>query len=275
MKFAEQLKEQLTDFVESYQKYFLKTFTVAMTFTVMCLVVSAVLIRIDTSDSGMKIDNLVGLMFIRYSYKSYQFIDFSRICSFFFISIFALLLLRFDDEDTGRIREFTFNKFVSKITGEDILALSAAMITACFIDFFLFNIYKAISPHVYDALNTYLYYIDIHLRWFVPMLLYVLTIRWITNSKRLTVTYKDILFMFLVMWIFDCLTFEFFIWIRDFVLNLLLLHFAKSELLVLYESLFSIPIMGFYFVGFYSAMTWWLRVGNEEVPADIQQEFIA
>jgi hypothetical protein len=277
MTFADQLKEQLINFVESYRKYFLKTFFVALIFTVLCFVASAALIRIDVSPTRINITNLVGLLFYRYSFKSYQIIDLASIVSFFFIAMFSLLLSKISDDEMSVTKEFSFDKFMSRISGEDIIALLGTAIIASLIDYLLFKCAWFISLHADEILTSYFNYVFFHLRQYIPLMLYAVTIRWLTNNKEIALNFKDFLFLFLVLWIFNAIAFEFYIWIRDSILNLLLLHFAKSELLILYQSLFSLPIMGAYFVGYYSALTKPFKILSEpsnfgEDPSDSSTE---
>ena len=269
MTFANQLKEQLLHFVESYRKYFLKTYVVAMTFTILCYVASAVLLRFDQAEAGISITNLMSLIFSRHSYKFHHIIDLSTSFWFFFIAIFSLLLAKFNDEDSNEITEFNFGRFVSKITLSDIGTLLGVLAISCLVDFLLFEIYYWLTQISEQALSSYLYYLVFRLRQYIPLLLYGISIRWLLNPRQFKVTGSILLLSFLSLWVFNGLAFEFYIGMRDTVLNLLLLHFAKSELLIIYQSLLAIPIMGILFVGYYAALTGPLRVSkNEAVPEE-------
>jgi hypothetical protein len=260
MTFANQLKEQLSHFVESYRKYFLKTFVVAMTFTILCYLASAVLLRLDTSDTGIKLTNLINLIFSRYSYKSYQLVDLSASFWFFFIALFALLLAKFNKEDHDEITEFSFGNFVSRITPPDIGTLLMVLAASCLIDFLFFETYSFLAPLSGDALSNYLFHLTFRLRQYIPMILYGLSIQWLLDQNYFKITGRSLLLLFLWLWGFHEMALEFFLFIRDIVLNLLLLHFANSELLIFYQSLLTIPIVGFLFVGYYAAFTSTLKV---------------
>ena len=273
INFIDQLKLQLTDFTDSYKKYFTKTFAVAMAFTVISLVASALAVKVDAALQGVRLDNLLSLFFYRYSFTSYQLIDLAALFTWFFISVFSIQLFRHDKRETELPEEFSFSRFIENIKGKDIIVLFLVLLVAAVIDLGLFDIYKFIAP-TEGALRTYLYYFFTHLRKYVPPLLFAVAIHWLTNDGELNVNLKELLFLFISIWLFNVVAFEFYTLIRVTVFDLILLHFANAELLIFYQSILSIPLMGVLFVGYYSAMTWWLRTDEVNPVGDHSEETV-
>jgi len=253
MPFADDLKKQLDYFVDSYRKYFFKTYSLAMVFTVLFYLVNAMLLKYSMSDHGIELNNLVQLLWFNYSFRSYVLVDGGTAVSFLFIALFALLLMRLDENEEVNNDDITFSKLLNSLQPGDII-LPCVFLLAFLLDFLLYKLYAA-SMSDEMRVTRYVYHLTTHLRQYIPLTFFALTIRWLANGRRLNLTFKDLLFTIATLWLFNALAYEFFALVRGMILDLLLLHFANSDLLILYQSLFSIPIIGVCFIGYYAAIT--------------------
>ena len=92
MSFANYLKEQLNDFVESYRKFLFQTFGTALSYSIICFAVTALLLRFSDFDktSIAKQISLLSYFFHRYSKgDTYSIIDLTKSFFIFFVSFFS------------------------------------------------------------------------------------------------------------------------------------------------------------------------------------------
>src|SRR6185436_13280926 len=97
MTFSNYLKGQLTDFVDCYRKYFWRTLGTVLTYTVVCFVAMALLLKFSDFDttSGKKQVSLLSYFFTRYSNKGiYSLVDLAKTVFIFFVAFFSLGLTR-------------------------------------------------------------------------------------------------------------------------------------------------------------------------------------
>src|ERR1700744_5031784 len=97
MLLAKFLKSLLTQFVETYQQLFAKTFGYALLWTMLCFAIGQALAAYSNYDPGLMI-NPVGInsyFNLNLSQNSvYSFVDDFKIIFIFFVSIFSLKLLK-------------------------------------------------------------------------------------------------------------------------------------------------------------------------------------
>jgi hypothetical protein len=259
MKLTNYLKEQLTDFVEVYRKCFFRTYGVTITFTIICFLSAAILLRYSYFDKSLirKQISLLSYFFHRYSKaKTYSIIDLTKSLFIFFVSLYSLGLIRLKNYKEEQGKKLSFKHFFSNIKLNDFLALILTLFITAIIDYILFKIdsYSILNIQNINA-AVYIHELLFHLNIYLPLILFAITIRLLTTEKKSKLTFKRILFLYISLWLFNEFAFEFSLWIENHLFGLILMPFADSEKYYLFESFIAIPLIAFYFLGYYSAMT--------------------
>jgi len=263
MTFTNYLKEQLTNFVDSYKKYFRKTFGVAITFTLICFVIAALLFRFSAFDNSVtaKQISLLSYFFHRYSKgDTYSIIDLTKTVFIFFVSLYSLGLLRLSNNDLES-KELSFKHFFRSIKSKDILFLIMILIISSVIDFVLFKVdsFSSLNTENKNA-NIYIHDTCFHLRIYLPLILFALTIRFLTVVQKTKLTIKRILFLYVSLWLYNEFANEILLWVRSHLFGLILMPFDNPQTYYLIESIIGIPLIAFYFLGYFSAMTTSLKL---------------
>ena len=260
MTFTNYLKEQLTDYVESYRKYGFQTFGTALTYTILCFILSALLLRFSDFDKSSvnKQISLLSYFFYRYSKAdTYSIVDLTKGVFIFFVSLFSIGLIRLDKTDNKFV---SFNQFVRKIHFKDIIYLVAIFLITSILDYEFFRIDSYSTSQIQNiGLEKYIHNLLFHLRIYIPLILFSLTIRSLLNFDKVKITFKRILFLYISLWLFNEFAFEISLWVRNHLFALLLLPFSDSYNYYLYESIIGIPLIAFYFLGYFSAMTTYFK----------------
>jgi hypothetical protein len=263
MTLPDYLNGQLTDFVDSYKNYFRKTFGVALTFTLICFAIAAILFRFSEFDESVtaKQTSLLSYFFHRYSKGSfYSIIDLTKTVFLFFVSLYSLGLRRLSKKDSNT-SELSFKHFFRSITSKDILLLVIIFVATCMLDFVLFKI-ESFSDMNLETKNAEIYVREtcFHLRIYLPLVFFALAIRWLTSAAKTKLTFQRILFLYISLWLYNEFAYEVSLWIRAHVFGLVLMPFQNPENYYLIESIIGIPLIAFYFLGYYSAMTTSLKL---------------
>jgi len=266
MTFTNYLKEQLTDFVDSYKKYFRKTYGVAITFTLICLVIAALFFRFSDFDKSVtaKQISLLSYFFHRYSKgETYSIIDLTKTVFIFFVSLYSLGLLRLSNNDLEN-KELSFKHFFRSIKSKDILFLTVVFIVSSIVDFVLFKIdsFSALTTKNKNA-DIYIHDTCFHLRIYLPLILFALTIRYLTIVEKRKLTIKRIFFLYVSLWLFNEFANEISLWVRSHLFGLILTPFDNPQTYYLVESIIGIPLIAFYFLGYFSAMTTSLKLTEQ------------
>jgi hypothetical protein len=258
MRFSSFLKEQLTDTIDNYKKYFRQTLGVAITFTIICFVIAALLFKFSNFDkeATTRQVSLLSYFFYRYSkFETYSLVDLTKTVFIFGVSLFSIGMIRLSKNDTER-RELSFTHLFRVISGRDIILLLAALLLTSLLDFtlvklgnFLIFSFERVEPGVYIS-NTIF-----HLRIYLPLILFALVLRYLTKEQTIKLTLKRILFLYISLWLCNEIAYEFFNWLRVHVFALILLPFHSSENSYLIESFLGIPLIALFFLGYYSALT--------------------
>ncbi len=263
MTLTNYLKGQLTDFVDSYKKYFKKTFGVAITFTLICFVIAALLFRFSEFDKSVtaKQISLLSYFFHRYSKgDTYSIIDLTKTVFIFFISLYSLGLLRLSNKDIEN-KEPSFKHFFRSIKSKDVLLLITIFVVCTVIDFILFKIdsFSALNTKIKNA-DIYIHDTCFHLRIYLPLVFFALSLRALTTINKTKLTLKRILFLYISLWLYNEFANEISLWVRAHVFGLILMPFDNPETYYLIESVIGIPLIAFYFLGYFSAMTTSLKL---------------
>jgi hypothetical protein len=262
------IKKQPVDFVDTYKNYFEKTFGAAITFTLVCFVIAALLFRYSDFDDSIKERqiSLLSYFFHRYSKgQTYSIIDLTKTVFVFFISLFSLGLLRISNTDKAPAR-LSFKYFLRSVKFKDILLLSTILILSSLTDFILFRIdsYSAANTKNQNA-DVYIHDLCFHLRIYLPLIFFALAIRFLNGLNRTRPTLKALLLLYIGLWLFNEFAYEVSTWVRSHLFGLILMPFDNPESYYLIESLIGIPLFAFYFLGYFSAMTTPLKLTEQEL----------
>jgi hypothetical protein len=256
MTFSNYLKGQLTDIVDNYRKYFWRTLGTVLTYSVLCFVVTAILLKFsvfDATGNRYRQISLLSYMFSRFSNNlTYSLVDLSKSVFIFFVSLLSIGLLR--QENANKDEELSFGQFIKKLKLTDILTLLGILILCLPIDFGLFRLETMSNEIKNFGIQKFCYSFLFLLRIYIPLLLFSFTTHKLTSHNKLNLNLKKIMFLFVILWLFNEFAYEFFIFIRGHLFSLMLASFDESKIFS-YESLFAIPLMGFYFIGYHSAMS--------------------
>lgn len=270
MTFADNLKAQLNSFVDAYKNYFNRTFGTALTFTIVCVAMSVVLIRYSEFPSRV----LSNVSILNYFFETlssqdvYCLADLSRIIFIFCVSIFSISLTRLIHKEEEK-KELGFSSFLKAITWKDLSALIITLIAAVIADVGLTKLYGLSTSNI--TVDRYITNIWYHLRIYIPMILFTLTVHSLIMPGRGKISMKKILFLYVIFWILNSLSYQLSLWVSFYIFRLFLLPVEDPEKYYLIESFLSIPLIACYFIGFYSAMTTTLKQ-TEVQPVIIANE---
>jgi hypothetical protein len=267
MTFSNYLKGQLTDFVENYRLYFWRTLGTVLTYTVFCFIGIALLLKFSVFNEALRSKqiSLLSYLFGRYSLnQTYSMVDMSKSLLLFFISLFSLGLLRLEQQESDKVEELTFMSALKKLNMRDIISLLGILIVCVPVDFGLFRL----ETFANSGIKNYQFekWIDallFQLRIYIPLILFSLTLYNLTSPKRLRLTFKKMIFLYVSLWLANEFAYEIFIFTRAHIFNLLISPFDESKIF-LYESVLGILLVGFYFIVYHSAMTTSLKQLDHE-----------
>lgn len=265
--FSDKLKILFTDFVDNYKNFFLRTLGVTLILAIICALCSALLLRFsDMGEMGsIKEISIINYFFYLYSNSGHYYItDLTKIFFAFLIAFFSIGLFRSRDTDN---RELPFLKFMQNIEVEDVVYLSVTLLALSFFDYSIFQLDNYFIKELSLNASNYMGNVIFHLRIFVPLIVFAWLINYLINSQKI-INFKKILFLYISLWIFNEFAFGFYIWIQSHLFRLLLLPLVNSEKYYLFESFLSIPLVAFYILGYYSAMTTSFKF-NEPEEEDI------
>jgi hypothetical protein len=269
MTFTHYLKEQLTDFVESYRKYLLPTFGTTLKNTVLCFILSAILFHFSEFDKAntTKQISLLSYYFNRYSKaETYSIIDLTKSVFLFFVSVFSVGLIRLEQPKKNKI---SFKQNTSHVHFKDLTYLFATLIAVSFLDYAFFSIDGISNARVQNLpLAKYFHDSLFHLRIYIPLFFFSITIRSLVSTDTARLTFKRVLLLYISLWLFNEIAYEMSLWVRTHLFALLLIPFSGSDKYYLYESILGIPLIAFYFPGYYSAMTYYFKQNNLCISAE-------
>jgi hypothetical protein len=252
MKLTGYLKKQFVNFVEVYEKHFTDTYWIAFTLTILFAVSGVLLIDFSALDSltNTKPEGFLDYLFYKHSTeKIYSLTDLIKNCFIFFVSIFCIALMRKDENDELSI--FTFFRLIKL---RDILILVCCLLVSAIIDYFMVQVLHFRSIEAYSGVYQWVYYLTHLVRLFFPMLFFSVAIMWIAEG-RVKLNLNKIGLLFLSIWIINEFSYEFTIFIRDDIVDGILMFVKDPVKRKLFETILSMPLLAGYFLGFYSAFT--------------------
>lgn len=261
MTFTTYLTKQLADIVDVYRKYLKTTYSTCLAITVFCFVIMAFLIGVGNLGQWFfdKPPGLITYFLTRYSTKdTYRIIDLSKIILLFFISLFSLSISKF--EKTEDIEE-TEKPTSPKIGTNHIIPLLLVFILCIGIDYGLTKIENLFDFTVNRTIRWF-YYIIFLLRIYIPLFLFSFMIYLLKSEDFPKINFKKLLFLFASFWLFNEFAIELAAFVRSHIINLILLPYGDHNTCV-EESLLSIPIVAFWFLGYHSVMNSSLSIMDE------------
>jgi hypothetical protein len=270
MGFTDFLKSQLIDFVETYKKYFTRTFGIAITYASVCFLIVALLLRFSDFDktvTGKQI-SLLSYLFHRYSKAStYSIIDLTKTVFILFVCFFSIGLTRISKVET-KAGSLLFKDFLGAVKIKDIFWLLIVFIVTVIIDLTLVRVSDFSFLNVKNT-NAVIYIQEIcfHLRIYIPLILFALTIWNLLGIGKTKLTPKAILFLYVALWLYNEFAYELSTWIRGHVFGLILMPIGDQKKYYLIESLIGIPLIAFFFLGYHSAMAMPAKFKNSESEA--------
>jgi hypothetical protein len=272
MTFTNYLKKQLTDFIDSYSNYFGRTLGAILTYTVLCFVAMAVLLKFSDFDtiSARKQSSLLSFFFTRYSANdTYSLIDLAKIIFIFFVSLYSVGLFRLTNKEAEEQKELPFTSFLKELRVNDLVSLVITLIICSALDFGLIQL----DDHCLGSFNNQAFQSWFHsalffLRVYVPMVLFSISLYKLLFNRSLKLNFKKLFFLFVSLWFFNEFAFEISLFVRIYIFGLLLSPLAEEKK-YLYESFLGIMLVGFYFVGYYSAMVTSLKLHDVQEVTEV------
>jgi len=257
MKIATYLRKQLTDFVDCYELYYRKTFRVSISLAFICLLTAAVLFKFSVFDKASTTKQLSLLSYLFNSYSkmdTYSIVDFVKLIFIFLISLFSIAIDRWTNQ-LSSAAELSLTIFAKCTKPKELVLLLFILMVSAAIDFSLFTL-DTFSLHRIQnkALDQYLHLTIFHLRIYIPLLLFSISIYFLKNSRKYKFTLKRLAFLYVSLWLFNEFAYESFLWTRNHVYDLILIPLSETNYIFVTESIIGIPLIAFYFLGYHSAM---------------------
>jgi len=257
MTFTNYLKAQLTDFVETYKKYYLKTNGTTLVFTLVTFVFIALVFHFSIFDktSSKKNISLLSYFFVRYSVAdTYSLVDISKSIFLFFVSLFSISLFR-QERNKAEASNFHFTNFLKKIKGKDLIFLLVALAISVVADYLLFKMDNSSANSFGGSLSDrWTQGMILLLRIYIPLVLFSFFNFKLLTRKRNNFDLQKFIFLFVTLWLFNEFAFELSLFVRGHIFELLLLPFPVDSHYFI-ESILGVVLVSFYFLGYHSAMT--------------------
>ncbi|MCW3072377.1 MAG: hypothetical protein JWO44_2267 [Bacteroidetes bacterium] len=276
MNIAAFLKIQLSDFVDTYEKQFRKTYGITLVWTICATAITLLLLKYTSFDVSLRQrhNSLIGFFYYRFSTASvYSFTDLCKIVFIFFMSVFSLSMIRFNSSGS----RISFAGALQTIKAEDLLMLILALGGASIGDYFInLGIYNLPS----SAYTTWFYYLLFHCRIYVPLIIFSYAVCKLAAPGRVQFTFYKMFLLFIALWLFNEFSFEAYMFINNTLFRLVFAPVEMPDTLFILEGILDLFLIAFFFPGFYSALTSPLRMTatvKENVPAesDDKEEEIA
>lgn len=260
MAFTDDLKDQLIAFVDIYKKRYRQTLGITISFTIVSFVISAFLLLYSVADKNIETSRISLLSGFSHRYSSlhtYCIIDLEKSVFLFFISFFSLGLARLSKEDDLK-KELSFKDIFTQITSKDLAILIIVFLVTTIADYIL-NLVPLFLTHNLVAqqygIYNYVWGLLFHLRIYIPLVVFSYAIRSLLAKGELKISLASFLLLYASLWLFNEFAFEFLTWADYYLLRLILLPFSNSESYAVIESILSIPLFAFLFLGYSSAMS--------------------
>ena len=257
MTFTKYLKAQLTDFIDTYKKYYLKTNGTTVVFTLVTFVFIALLFHFSIFDKTNTKRNisLLSYFFVRYSFAdTYSIVDLSKTVFIFFVSLFSVSLIR-QEKNNLVGGNFTFSNFIKNIKGNDFLYLFVGLALSAIADYLLFKLdVLSLENSGVSPAGRWIHGMLFLLRVYIPLILFSFINCKIVIGKKRNLSLQKFIWLFITLWLFNEFAYEISLFIRGHIFELILLPFPLDSQYFI-ESILGVPLISFYFLGYHSAMT--------------------
>ena len=283
MKFDQFLGTQLQDVISVYKSFFKKTFNVTIILSLVCLLFIAVL-HIYTgynAESGGKISLLSYIWFQFSTADGYRPVDMSKSVLLFVVSFFSIALSRKIYRDKENIN-VSMGSFFDEMKPNDFAGLFLALVACLVVDYVIYQVNSLALNNIRNTrIGEWVYYLLHFLRIYVPLFIFAFTSRLALSGNKSVYMLKEWLFLLVSFWILNTLAYEFSLFVKSHVLQLLLAP-VPVEMQFFIESTLSLPLIAVLFLGYHSVITnsglilqsneAAEQLFNEETAAIVQQE---
>jgi hypothetical protein len=273
MSFTKFLQLQLTNFVEVYKKFYVKTLSTTLVFTLVFLALTIVLMQYSFFDkeSDKKISSLVSYIFYRYSYgDTYSVVDMSKTVFLFIVTIFSVALNRLSLTNP-EMEEYHFSHILKMINWDDIGYCVIAFIMCLITDYLLVKLDYSFTLKISDQFAyNWIYHIFFMLRLYIPLILFSFVNYKTLTRRKIDFNLKKILLLFVALWLFNEFSYELFAFAKFNLFNLILIPFPL-EIHFVIESILCVPLLSFLFLGYHSAMSYSMNLLYNNNDEEIDQ----
>jgi len=256
MTFTKYLKSQLTDFVDTYKKFYAKTLGATIIFTLITFIIIALLLYYSVFDktSSKRHISLLSYFFVRYSFaNTYSIVDLSKTVFIFFVSIFSIGLVRLQSEKLEK-ETFNFSDFIKKLKAQDFGYLITALIISIITDYFIVKLDDISAKYNGGLLSDkWIHGMLFIFRMYIPLILFSIANYKALTSKKIILGLKNIFLLFIALWLFNEFAYEVSLFVRGHIFELILIPFPEDKQYLI-ESILGLSLISFYFLGYYSAM---------------------
>lgn len=237
MRFSIYLKNLLTEFVNTYAKYFSSTVRAALLWTILCFAIIQVLATYCIYDPAIQVQpvSILSFFILKFSVNStYSFVDLAKTLFIFFVAIFSVNLSK-------------------KVSVKNILYLLGTLVVCALLDCACFKLNSQLQL-LFSTNQHALIWVNeavLLLRNYLPLILFAIAIQ-LCNGKF---TIKHIGFLLLSLWLFNELAYEFIMLVRPVLFSLIMITLKPMTYRYVVESILGIPLISFLFLGYYCAMT--------------------
>ena len=283
MKLDQFLGKQLQDIIVVYKTFFKKTFNVTIILSLVCLLFIAVLhIYIGyNSESGGKISLLSYIWFQFSTSDGYKPVDMSKSVLLFVFTFFSIALSRKIYRDKENIN-VSLGSFFDEMKPNDFVSLFLALVACLVVDYVVYQMNSFAMNNIRNArIGEWVYYQLHFLRIYVPLFIFAFTSRLALSSNKSVYKLKEWLLLLVSFWILNVLAYEFSLFVKSHVLQLLLAP-VPVEMQFFVESALSLPLIATLFLGYHSVITnsdlilqsdeAAEQLFNEETAASVQPE---
>ena len=254
MNLTNYLKELFISFIDTYKKEFSRSIGLVLLYTIVCFIFVAILLRFSNFDpiSHTKQTSLLSYFIHDYSQgKTYSIVDLTEIIFLFFVSLFSISILRKNNKDLKEIKIMESFKYIKL---NDIYSLVSILIICFIIDFSFFQIVCLIVPDSFNEIYQWFYNIIMYiLRRFIPILLFSIVIYNNISNNKIKFNLRNIWFLFIAYIMINTISFELSMYIRIYVINLILIPIDVEKIFV-YESILGIGLISLNFIGYHAIM---------------------
>jgi hypothetical protein len=273
MKLDQFLGKQLQDVLTVYKTLFKKTFGITIILSFLCLLFIAALhiYCADAENTGAK-TSLLSYLWYRYSSaNSYNLVDMSKSVFLFVISFFSIAISRklIRDKENMNVK---LGSFFDEMRPTDFGFLLMALIACLVIDYLLHQLGTlALANILNQPFGQWVYYQLYYLRIYLPLFIFSYTSRLALTNSRSVFTLKECLFLFISFWLINEVAFEFTLFMRGHVFQLLLIP-VPEESKFFVESVFALPLIAVLFLGYHCAMTNAVLIFQSNAESDLFSE---